>query len=45
MVFSKIDPEIKYKETYSWDESHCFGFSISSGEKVMNANKYKILTI
>jgi hypothetical protein len=48
-INEKIPPpilfEVKYKENYSWDESHCFGFSIKSGEQVMNENGYKILEI
>lgn len=48
-INEKIPPpicfEVKYKEDYSWDESHCFGFSIQSGAKVMNNNNYKILSI
>ncbi len=48
-INEKIPPpiyfEVKYKEDYSWDESHCFGFSIQSGAKVMNDNNYKILSI
>jgi hypothetical protein len=47
-VNEKIPPpiyfEIKYKQDYCWDESHCFGFSIQSGAKVMNENNYKIIT-
>lgn len=48
-INEKIPPpicfEVKYKENYSWDESHCFGFSIQAGAKVMNANNYKIASI
>jgi hypothetical protein len=48
-INEKIPPpicfEVKYKEDYSWDFSHCFGFSIQSGAKVMNNYKYKILSI
>ena len=48
-INEKIPPpvlfEVLYKRDYNWDGSHCFGFSISSGEKVMNENKYKILNI
>jgi len=48
-INEKIPPpiyfEIKYKENYCWDESHCFGFSIQSGAKIMNDNNYKILSI
>ena len=31
----------EYKDNYVWDESHCFGFSIKSGEVVMNKYDYK----
>jgi hypothetical protein len=45
----KIPPpihfEIKYKDNYQWDYSHCFGFSISAGKKVMDKYHYKILSI
>lgn len=48
-INEKIPPpikfEIKYKEHYSWDESHCFGFSIQSGAKVMNEHNYKIFSV
>jgi hypothetical protein len=48
-INEKIPPpicfEVKYKEDYSWDNSHCFGFSIQSGAKVMNNNNYKIISI
>ena len=48
-INEKIPPpilfEVKYKENYSWDESHCFGFSIKSGEQLMDKNRYKILEI
>lgn len=48
-INEKIPPpvcfEVKYKEDYSWDYSHCFGFSIQSGAKVMNDNNYKIVSI
>jgi hypothetical protein len=48
-INEKIPPPIKfevlYKEDYNWDESHFFGFSIASGEKVMSDNNYKILSI
>jgi hypothetical protein len=37
--------EIKYKDNYAWDQSHCFGYSIQAGSKVMNYNNYKILSI
>jgi len=45
----KIPPpilfETKFKKNYAWDYSHCFGFSISSGEKVMDENNYTIVKI
>jgi hypothetical protein len=48
-INEKIPPpicfEVKYKENYSWDYSHCFGFSIQAGAKVLNDNKYKIVSI
>ena len=48
-INEKIPPpilfEIKYKENYAWDESHCFGFSIKSGEQLMTKYEYKILEI
>jgi hypothetical protein len=48
-INEKIPPpicfEVKYKEDYSWDGSHCFGYSIQSGAKVMNDNNYKVLSI
>lgn len=48
-INEKIPPpicfEIKYKDNYEWDQSHCFGYSIQSGSKVMNDNNYKILSI
>jgi hypothetical protein len=48
-INEKIPPPIKfeviYKENYSWDESHFFGFSLQSGAKIMNDNNYKILSI
>lgn len=48
-INEKIPPpvlfEIKYSENYVWDYSHCFGFSITSGERVMSENNYKILEI
>jgi len=48
-INEKIPPpilfEVKYKETYEWDYSHCFGFSLTSGYKVMNENQYNILAI
>jgi hypothetical protein len=48
-INEKIPPpilfEVKYKENYCWDESHYFGFSIKSGERLMTENSYKILDI
>ena len=48
-INEKIPPpilfEVKYKDNYVWDESHCFGFSIKSGEVVMNKYSYKIINI
>ena len=48
-INEKIPPpilfEVKYKSNYEWDYSHCFGFSLASGEKVMNTNNYSILDL
>lgn len=48
-INEKIPPpvlfEVKFKEEYAWDESHFYGFSIASGEKVMNQHGYKITQI
>ena len=48
-INEKIPPpvqfEVLFKENYIWDESHFYGFSIASGEKVMNHYGYKILKI
>lgn len=48
-INEKIPPpirfEVKFKESYLWDNSHFYGFSIASGEKVMNQYGYKILRI
>lgn len=48
-INEKIPPpilfEVKYKENYEWDYSHCFGFSLESGFTVMNANNYNILAL
>ena len=48
-INEKIPPpilyEVLYKDNYTWDESHCFGFSIKSGEVLMNKYGYKILQI
>jgi len=43
-INEKIPPPIKfevlYRNTYAWDTSHHFGFSIASGVDVMNENGY-----
>lgn len=48
-INEKIPPpilfEVTYKEDYSWDYSHCFGFSISSGKKVLDNYGYKIISL
>lgn len=48
-INEKIPPpilfEVKYKDNYEWDYSHCFGFSIASGEKVLSRFGYKIDSI
>ena len=48
-INEKIPPpilfEVKYKENYKWDDSHCYGFSIKSGEVLMNKYNYKIIDI
>jgi len=48
-INEKIPPpilfEVKYKDNYEWDYSHCFGFSLTSGYKVMNENNYNILAL
>lgn len=48
-INEKIPPpilfEIKFKEDYIWDYSHCFGFSIASGKKVLDEYGYKIESI
>lgn len=45
----KIPPpiqfEVKYKDSYQWDGSHFYGFSISAGKKVFDKYHYKILSI
>ena len=45
----KIPPpihfEIKYRDNYEWDNSHCFGFSLAAGKNVMDKYNYKILSI
>jgi hypothetical protein len=40
-----IEFEVLYRDTYVWDESHCFGFSIASGEKVMKQHGYRIVEV
>jgi hypothetical protein len=46
-INEKIPPpilfEVNYKPDYSWDFSHCFGFSLSSGQDVMEKNNYGII--
>ena len=48
-INEKIPPpilfEVKFKEDYVWDYSHCFGFSISSGKKVLDNYEYKIISL
>ena len=48
-INEKIPPPIKfevlYKPNYQWDESHCFGFSISAGDLVMKQHGYAITSI
>jgi hypothetical protein len=48
-INEKIPPpilfEVKYKENYEWDYSHCFGFSIASGQKVLAKFGYKVDSI
>ena len=48
-INEKIPPpilfEVKFKENYIWDYSHCYGFSITSGNKVLDKYGYKILSI
>jgi len=48
-INEKIPPpilfEVSFKENYLWDHSHCFGFSISSGKRVLDNYGYKILSI
>jgi len=34
--------EVLYKSDYQWDNSHCYGFSISAGDLVMKKNGYFI---
>lgn len=48
-INEKIPPpilfEVKYKDNYEWDYSHCFGFSIASGQKTLTKYGYKIDSI
>jgi hypothetical protein len=48
-INEKIPPpvlfEVLYKESYGWDESHFFGFSIASGEQFANDHNYTLLQI
>jgi hypothetical protein len=48
-INEKIPPpilfEVLYKDNYNWDYSHCFGFSIKSGEYVMKKYGYNIIDI
>jgi hypothetical protein len=48
-INEKIPPpimfEVLYKDNYSWDFSHCYGFSIKSGEAVMTHFGYKIVEV
>jgi len=48
-INEKIPPpvcfEIPYRDNYAWDNSHCFGFSLSAGKKVMDEHQYKILSV
>lgn len=48
-INEKIPPpilfEVKYKENYEWDYSHCFGFSVASGYKTMAENNYNVLAL
>lgn len=37
--------ETKFTSKYSWDESHFYGFSIKSGERLMNQHGYKIIEV
>jgi hypothetical protein len=46
-INEKIPPpiafEVKYKPSYVWDYSHCFGFSIAAGERVFSQYGYTIV--
>lgn len=46
-INEKIPPpiafEVKYKSSYEWDYSHCFGFSIAAGEPVFSQYGYTIV--
>jgi hypothetical protein len=48
-INEKIPPpirfEVLYKEDYSWDNSHFYGFSIAAGEKVFAEHGYRIKQI
>jgi hypothetical protein len=48
-INEKIPPpvefEVLYSDTYAWDVSHFFGFSISAGDKVMRENGYTIVSL
>lgn len=48
-INEKIPPpihfEILYNPDYFWDGSHCFGFSVTAGNTVMNEHGYVILQI
>ena len=48
-INEKIPPpilfEVLYKETYRWDTSHFYGFSIMSGRYVMKNSNYTIVDI
>ncbi|NBV84707.1 MAG: FkbM family methyltransferase [Verrucomicrobia bacterium] len=46
-INEKIPPpilfETNYKTDYKWDSSHCFGFSLSAGQQVMQENDYCVI--
>jgi hypothetical protein len=48
-INEKIPPpiqfEVKYKPSYEWDYSHCFGFSIAAGERALKIYGYTIIDI
>ena len=48
-INEKIPPpilfEVLYKESYAWDQSHFFGFSLSSAEQFANNHNYTLLQI